>query len=79
MDLKTYIEKKKLEGTSAAKIASEIGISSSYLGEIASGEKMPRPKKVRLIEKGTHGHVRLDDMVKFYEQHQSNTPSNTPN
>jgi DNA-binding transcriptional regulator YdaS (Cro superfamily) len=55
MDLKTYIESKP-RGT-ASKLAHELGISPSYLSQLASGDAPISPRRAVEIEQKTEGEV----------------------
>lgn len=60
MDLKTYIESG--ERGRATKLAADIGVSMSYLSQMASGMSAISPKRSVLIEKKTSGQITRKDL-----------------
>lgn len=60
MDLKTYITTSE-RGT-AAKLATALGISPSYLSQLASGQSPISPERCVLIERHTGGLVTRRDL-----------------
>lgn len=75
MDLKSCLVIEKKNGTPHKEIADRAGISKTYLYDIASGRKLPRLKVARRINAACAGKVPYEDLIKFYEQHQNNTPN----
>lgn len=59
MNLKTYLSKKR--GT-AALLAESLGVSRSYLSQMASSRVPISPSRAVDIEKATHGVVRRQDL-----------------
>ncbi|AUA58905.1 helix-turn-helix domain-containing protein [Achromobacter spanius] len=60
MDLKTYINTSP-RGT-AANLAKAIGVSPSYLSQMASGQSPISPERCVAIERGTAGAVSRRDL-----------------
>ena len=60
MKLKPYIHVLPYGG--AKKLAEKLGISSSYLSQIASGRVLPAPSLCVLIERATNGDVPRQDL-----------------
>lgn len=59
MDLKTYFESER--GT-ATKLAATLGISISYLSQLASGKAPLSPERCVEIEEATNGSVTRKDL-----------------
>ncbi|OXJ16312.1 transcriptional regulator [Burkholderia sp. HI2500] len=60
MDLKTYLS--SLERGGASKLADEIGVSASFLSQMASGASSISPARCVLIEKATGAAVSRRDL-----------------
>ncbi|WP_226020230.1 transcriptional regulator [Serratia symbiotica] len=60
MDLKKYID--NLDRGDAKKLATELGVSSSYLSQLASGRSSISPRRCVEIEKATNGQVSRQDL-----------------
>lgn len=60
MNLKEYLE--QLERGAAAKLAAELGISKSYLSQLASGAAPISPARCVEIERATNGKVTRKDL-----------------
>lgn len=60
MNLKTYLS--EIERGGAAKLAVELGVSASFLSQMASGDAAISPARCVLIERTTEGHVTRKDL-----------------
>lgn len=60
MDLKTYLS--SLERGGASKLAEAIGVSSSFLSQMAAGSSAISPARCVSIEKATSGTVSRRDL-----------------
>lgn len=70
MDLKTYISSERGRGTS---LAAELGISPSYLSQMASGKAPISPERCVEIEQKTRGivtrkHQKPDDWQRIWPE-----------
>ncbi len=60
MDLKTYLS--SLERGGAAKLADKIGVSASFLSQMAAGVSAISPARCVVIERATRGAVTRRDL-----------------
>ena len=65
MDLKTYLEIKNI---SASDFATLIGVSAAAIRYYLTGKRKPELRIAGLIQVATMGRVKLEDMIKTWEE-----------
>jgi DNA-binding transcriptional regulator YdaS (Cro superfamily) len=78
MNLKQYI--KSFKRGSASKLANELGVSPSYLSQMASGRAPVPAKLCTVIERATNNAVRCEDLRQDVDWHylRGTAPASTP-